>query len=1210
MKLKLSVGGANGDRDVLVTADAAATVGDVAEEIQARLDGNSSSGGQTTLRVHGLPTERGAQTVVLDPHGPIGESPLPSGSRVSVASSTELFDGSGHRRAGAVAVLRVLAGPDAGQEFGLPSGATHVGRDASSEVVLSDRFVSKRHVRVSVTDVVEVIDLGSANGTSLSGEQVQRATVLPGDVVQIGDTSFTIVPLQRLTADASGTVQFNRAPLVQQIFAAREIDAPEPPGLVRTSHFPFVAMAGPLLIAGAMFAVVKLTGMQTSPIMFVMMGLSPFMMLGAFFDQRRQNKGEAKQALRQYRAAVEDLRADLEILREEERASRYNEAPSTADGLSAVEQHGRLLWSRRTDRPGFLDLRLGIGRVPSRVTLNLPDSRRSDPKHWHLIADLQRDFSTIDDVPVVASLMDAGGIGVAGPPEMMSVVARALVAQLACLHSPADVAIAAVGSSQSVGQWDWLKWLPHVGGPHAPITGVSLADNSTTSARLVAELEQLLNERMVAKENATGPMSEPRVVLIAVDDAPIERSRLVTLAEAGPEVGLHVLWCASSVGRIPAACRSFVEVDHAGHAESGQVHLSEIVDPIRCESLDVDVAGHIARRLSSVVDAGAPIHDDSDLPRSVSFLASMGTEMGSSPEPVVERWIANDPTLVGGPPVKGGFSLRAVVGQAAGDAFALDLRTHGPHALVGGTTGAGKSEFLQSWVLSLAVSQSPRRVTFLFVDYKGGSAFARCTELPHCVGLVTDLDQHLVRRALTSLRAELTYREEILAHYRAKDIIDLEKKPDAPQLPSLLIVVDEFAALAQEIPEFVDGVVDVAQRGRSLGLHLILATQRPSGVITGNLRANTNLRVALRMADADDSKDVLEDVMAAGFDPGIPGRGAAKTGPGRLTTFQSLYVGGSTPDVVPRPSVDLETLTFGAAQVLKRDSADEVRPTGPEPETDLNRTVDQVIAAARQLELSEPRKPWLPVLARVYDQAMVPQRTDAELAIGMQDIPQQQSNDFIYFRPDVDGNMAIIGTGGSGKSGALRTLAVAAAGTMRGGPCDVYALDFGSRGLAMLEELPHVGAVIAGTDHERVGRLLRWLRDEAEFRARRYAAVNASTITEYRQRSGDTDERRLLVLIDGLGAFRQEYELGPRSGYYTLFNQLAADGRAVGIHFVLTADRPAGVPASLSATIQQRLILRLSDQNDYSLAGVPSDVLSSDSPRVVASWTGWKFRSP
>ena len=315
----------------------------------------------------------------------------------------------------------------------------------------------------------------------------------------------------------------------------------------------------------------------------------------------------------------------------------------------------------------------------------------------------------------------------------------------------------------------------------------------------------------------------PTILVLVEDDAPLDHSRLVGLAEHGWRFGVYVLWLAHEVTSLPAACRTFVEVGHAHDLGAvGYVHSGTRVDPVALELLQEADADRLARILAPIVDRGARIDDDSDLPRAVSLLSLTGPHLASSPDAVLERWAENRSILTGpyapAEPVRRAGSLRAVIGQAAGEMHALDLRTDGPHALVGGTTGSGKSELLQTWILSMAAAHSPQRLTFLLVDYKGGSAFRDCVELPHTVGLVTDLSPHLVRRALTSLSAELRYREHVLARHLAKDLMTLERQgvPDAP--PSLVIVVDEFAALVQEVPEFVDGVVNVAQRGRSLGL--------------------------------------------------------------------------------------------------------------------------------------------------------------------------------------------------------------------------------------------------------------------------------------------------------------------------------------------------------------------------------------------------------
>ncbi|MDR2347654.1 MAG: hypothetical protein LBD90_03350, partial [Bifidobacteriaceae bacterium] len=703
------------------------------------------------------------------------------------------------------------------------------------------------------------------------------------------------------------------------------------------------------------------------------------------------------------------------------------------------------------------------------------------------------------------------------------------------------------------------------------------------------------------------------------DDAPVDRARLTSLAERGPDVGVHILWLATRTEALPAACRTFVIAsdapDSAYHgvtpgsvgeirATAGQVRFGLHTYPLVCEGVGAHDCEGLARRLAPVIDAGALVDDDSDLPRALSYLTLAGHELAESPAHVAERWqqtFSINNREPGVPRLRrkpGGLS--ALVGQSAAGQFNLDLRLEGPHALVGGTTGAGKSEFLQAWVMGLATKYSPDRVTFLFIDYKGGSAFADCVQLPHCVGLVTDLSPHLVRRALTSLRAEIAHREHLLNRKKAKDLVSLEREGDPDTPPSLLIIVDEFAALVQEVPEFVDGVIDVAQRGRSLGLHLILATQRPAGVIKDNLRANTNLRIALRMADADDSSDVLGDPMAAHFDQSIPGRAAAKTGPGRIAQFQTGYVGGWT-DATPEPArVDIDQLDFGVAATWERaeDPAASARAAADPGPNDIGRMVTTIGEAFDGCGLPLPRKPWLEPLAPVYDLARLQgYRDDAHLLLGVMDDPKAQDQPVVHYEPDRDGNLAILGAGGSGKSTALRTIALSAAlSTRHGGPTHVYGLDFSSGGLKMLEPLPHVGAIIQGDDEERVIRLLRTLKGVVDERVTRYAQANAATIGEYRAATGQADEPRILLLIDGMANFREEYEYSSRSAWFTTFAQIAADGRPLGVHIVMTGDRAAAIPASIAATVQRQIVLRLASEDDYVALSAPKDVLGAASP--------------
>ena len=1201
MKLRFSLLRPGGELvDLHATLDATVTVGDLAGALD-RCDPTRgdrppvpmSPGSSMTVRIH--PGGRAGQSTLLAPGLPLAVSGIRSGCVLSVGALTAQWQSPGGPGGVAAATLTVLTGPDAGRTFALREGTCFLGRDPSCEIRLSDPLVSKKHARITIGENAEIVDLGSANGLVIGGSPVPRAVLRPQDRVIVGETSIGITvhrtPAAALAATAD--VDFNRSPRLDPTYAGIRFDAPEAPEPPRRSRLPVLALIAPLLMGVVLYAFTR------SVLSVVFVGLSPVLMIGTYLDEKLQNRRNVRESTAAFLESLRVIRLELAQALSLEQVGRLAESPSTAEALDAIHRQTPLLWTRRGEHQRFLTGRLGTGTMPSRHSVELPSRAHARAEHWHLLTQLRSDASAVQSVPVVVDLRACGAVGIAGPRAAAVGVARGLVAQFVALHSPADLAVAAIASSDSGRDWEWLKWLPHNGSPHSPLPGLHLADEAGAGTRLLAEIEELISDRR-QETRAPGALVLPALLVIVEDDAPVERYRLIGIAENGPAVGVYVLAVASAQERLPAVCRTYLTVDPGtGEVAAGFVTSALGVSPVLCETVDGPAAMSAARALAPIADAGAGVADDSDLPRAISFLTLIGPELAEDPGAVLERWRESESVIPRGSAVpvrRRTTSLRAIVGQAAGEPLTLDLRSQGPHALVGGTTGAGKSEFLQSWVLGMAAGYSPDTLTFLFVDYKGGAAFADCVQLPHTVGLVTDLSPHLVRRALASLNAELRHREHILNAKKAKDLLELQRRgdPDAP--PSLVIVVDEFAALVQEVPEFVDGVVNVAQRGRSLGLHLILATQRPAGVIKDNLRANTNLRIALRMADENDSTDVLGVPLAGSFSPDIPGRGAAKTGPGRIAGFQTGYAGGWSGRAAPRAQLELGELAFGPGRAWEEPQVDNGPADADLGPSDIVRLVTSISIAADRAEIPVPRKPWLPDLAATYDLQFLGQRRDRELAVGVVDDPDSQQQRTTYFHPDVDGNMAIYGTGGSGKSTLLRTVALAAGITPRSGPCHVYGMDFGSSGLRMLESLPHVGDVISGDDDERLGRLIRWLKSVVDERAVRYAAVRAGTITEYRDITGQQAEPRILLLVDGIANFRQQYESHVSNSLFTVFTQIAADGRPAGVHVVMSADRAAAVPSSLRAAIQRTAVLRLSDDNDYSFLGVPSDALDGNSP--------------
>ncbi len=1194
MKLKLTLhldGGRS--EDVVVTADAGNTVGDVAAAI-ALADpkgARTSQVGSVSLRVEGA-----TQRVIPATVG-LGSSGLQSGQRVSLVADGGQFS-SAAAATGHAATLTVVEGPDAGTTFPLQFGSNQIGRGRGNDVRLTDPMVSKAHARINVGDQLDISDLGSSNGIQLRGITVTRAVIGANDVAVIGDTAFRVVQhaTQAANAAPAPTVEFNRSPRLDPMVQGEELMAPNPPQQPGHARFPVIPLVAPIFMASIMFAITR----NVTSIVFV--ALSPIMMVGTFFENRFAGKKAFELGTRQFRAGLKDLEIQMHYALDQEGIGRRAEYPASVEVVEAIKTREPMLWTRRPDQRAFLDVRLGLGPRPSRHGIKMPSSNTTTPELWRELADIPKRYRMVENVPVVADLEECGSVGIAGPAQHADAATRSAVLQVCGLHSPAEVVLCALVSPGHAPDWEWLKWLPHTSSDHSPLGVDQLAVSNT--APLVSALVDLVAQREAVRRGSESVAPVPRIVLLVDDSASMDRAQVVDLMERGRPVGVHLVWLATTQAQLPAACRVFLVIDPTSGAwRMGDVRDGVAADDIIPDLVDVTTAEAAARLLAPVVDAGALVDDDSDIPRAVTFLNLIDSEVASNPATVVNSWRASY-SLPSEYPTPGDkrkrhkdeISLRAVIGSTANQPFMLDLRSQGPHALVGGTTGAGKSEFLQTWVLGMAAAHSPDRVNFLFVDYKGGAAFSECTNLPHTVGLVTDLSPHLVRRALVSLKAELRYREELLQHHKANDLVALEKKDIASAPPSLIIIVDEFAALVKEVPDFVDGVVDVAQRGRSLGLHLILATQRPAGVIRDNLRANTNLRIALRMADEADSQDVVGTKQAALFEP-IPGRAMAKLGPGRLTTFQTAYVGGWTSSEPPKPVILVDELRIGGGIRWEPpevdDSGNEPADRGP---NDLKRIVATVSQAAIDAAIPSPRKPWQAELATVYELSRLrPSRNDRELVFGILDDPDRQQQTSVQFEPDRDGNMAVYGTGGAGKSAFLRTLAVAA-GLSAEGPCQVYGLDFGSRGLSMLEPLPHVGSIVGADDSERVARLLNFLRKTIDDRAQRYSAARAGSIAEYRTLAGRPEEPRLLVLLDGFGSFRTAYESGSTQALYDMFMGLTSDGRPVGVHFVITADRPSIVPGSLGSNIQKRLVLRLAQEADYGYFGVPADAISPASP--------------
>ena len=1038
----------------------------------------------------------------------------------------------------AVAEMGVIGGPLAGGRWLLGPGRYRIGSDPTCEIYLPAPGVDLQHGVISIGSWGEGFFERVGNGpVTVDGVSPAGRTRLAfGAVIRLGQSVWEFGPVRRPAGDAIGKPvagMFNRPPRHLQPPTLVQVEVPERPAEPAAQGRPGWATLLVPLVMGGLFAVLF------SPMMAAFALLGPMMMVANWFEDRRRVRKARSRATAEFGSALRRFEHDLLMAGAAHvhflRAS-LTEAPEVVWRALAA---GPRLWERRSGHPDFMMVAIGTATIPWEPALI---GRLGDEETAAVLTRCAR----LDDAPVGIELTRGTVLGIAGCRHQALGMARWVVTQVSVHQGPADVRVGIITDRPE--DWDWAKWLPHT------------ATDPTSGRRLLAATPADVDEILahLAAGRSPGGPPDPLTVLIVDTDTldPLRRSRLRSV-QAGCGAPVAGVVIAPTRTGLPGLCNVVVEIPDAGETITCRFPAGgQAVTDLTPIGLPAEIAHECSRALARLKDPEI-VEEGSDLPDLVALADLIGPAPFSA-QAVLDRWdnAGPDPQTAG------------AIGVTERGPLVIDLVSDGPHGLIAGTTGSGKSELLRSLIVSLAASVGPDHLNFALIDYKGGSAFDACARLPHVVGVVTDLDPHLGRRALICLEAELRYREAMFREVGAADLPEyLVDVPDHP-LPRLLVVIDEFAAMAAEMPGFVPSLVDIARRGRSLGVHLVLATQRPAGVIGDNIRANTNLRVALRVHDAADSWDVLDDHVAATIPRGRAGRGYVRLGPGELIPFQAALVSmsnrrGETVPVAVRPF----RFEWEPQDAMSEEEGGEDVPT------DLDRLVDAITNAARQAGMPPPRSLWPPALperlplAAIIDTPGGAGRRWAPL--GLVDEPHLQRQSVWGWEGN---NLLLYGRPGSGPAGALLTLGSSLAARFQPDRLHIYALDFGTRILARLEGLPQVGSVIGPADRERQVRLLRYLQEEVALR-----------------RAGDPGDRpTVLLLLDNYGGFAAAYDQPADLVYRDAMRRIVADGPGVGVFVAMSADQAAAVPSNLAALIPEKLVFQMADLFDYAALGLPN----------------------
>lgn len=1104
----------------------------------------------------------------------------------------------GLRMGATTLTLDVTAGPAAGRLVPLQPGDAVVGRADGCAIVIDDPLMSRQHFALHITPEGEVwvaANPNATNGTFVGGSELGEARALqPGELIQAGSSVFTVrsaASEETRRRDRMGQIPFNRVPYRPTMVCPQQLEeVTKPPDTPNARRLSVAAALMPAMTGGLMAVVMQ------RYLFLIIAAASPILLIYRHISNKRGGRKKFVREKAAYYERVEARAAQVNQALEHERQTRLHASPDLAELARQAMLHMPRLWERNRTAGDALDLRLGLGELPSLVSVEVARGGDEDLRNegvgrlaYHKV---------VSDVPITVSVLDMGVVGLWGDPDQAAAVARSMVAQAACLQSPEDLVVVGAVGSASLPGFEWLKWLPHVRSAMSPLDGDHLVVGADAARRLMVNLLAVASERNQRASDRSGEQVWPRLLLLLDEAAEPDRALLAQLLDVAPAFGIHVLWLGASEIQVPRQCHAVVACPGLGYLGTVGFTDPALADrAVELDGTDPVTARSIARSLAPLRDASSG-NQTTAIPRLVPLLDAVGIDK-PAPDLITQRWS-----------VDRGYSLQFPIGMSAEGTFELDLVEQGPHTLIGGTSGAGKSELLQTLVLSLAANYPPTKLNFLFVDYKGGASSAEFRDLPHTVGYVTNLSGRMSLRALTSLRAELQ-RRMTLMEGRAKDLAEMLAVAPAEAPPSLVIVVDEFAALVKEIPDFVAGIVDIAQRGRSLGVHLILATQRPTGVVNDNILANTNLRISLRMLDPTDSNNIIGSRDAADIPVPLRGRAYARTGPQALMPFQCAWSGAPFAAETQAVAVGVGRFAVGAQEgpvsafdsIAAASSPAATLAPEEEPPTHLEVLVQACAGAARELGLPPVRRPWMEPLDEVVPLATVLQkmpqgerRADPGrvAVLGMYDDPENQAQHVSTVDLEASGGLLVFGTGGSGKTTLLRTVALDL--VSQGSPDEVqlYVLDFASRALDPLADLPHCAAVVAGDDAERVARVLTVVNQEIDSRRDILAEARAESLGALRSQTGMPTVPRIVLLVDSYSGFHSMFDNAGRYVWLQLFQRIVSTGRQVGVHCVLTTERRMGVPSALLSAISSRLALRMATPEELATVGVPTK-LAKDS---------------
>lgn len=904
------------------------------------------------------------------------------------------------------------------------------------------------------------------------------------------------------------------------------------------------------------------------------MGIGVVMSVVTYVYDGREYKKAREKREKEYREYIALKEQEAVSYRTEELRIRNLIYTSLSDSLEEVFLFGKRLFEKSDKDNDFLSVYLGTGTAEAKIPIKYTKQEFIDTEDSisQLPAEIEKKYHYIEKVPIVSDFRFAGAVGVVGEKSMFHNVLKNITLDIAIRHFYKEVKMYYVFHENETDSMQWLRWLRHVYNDEAGIRNFLCDDESRKI--LLENLYATLSAREAAKKENEALTFDTYCVVFVLDASTIRKHPVSRYIEDCSQYGFTFVFFEEYEEFLPKGCTEIIRLD--SDQTGGTLFKSEngdITTRFMYDDIPDSLAEMAAWKLGAVTVEGVNL--ESELTKNISLYELLNI-FAVEDLNLKERWKSSQVFK----------SMAAPLGvKTKNEIVYLDISdksdAHGPHGLVAGTTGSGKSEILQTYVLSMATRYHPYDVGFVIIDFKGGGMANQFKQLPHMMGAITNIDGREIQRSLLSIKAELVKRQSLFAQAgvnHINDYIKQFKKGEVRQpLPHLIIIVDEFAELKSEFPDFMKELISAARIGRTLGVHLILATQKPAGVVDAQIWSNSKFKLCLKVQTKEDSNEVIKTPLAAEIVE--PGRAYFQVGNNEtFELFQSAYSGAKVTDGSDDKTKIFSIYALNAWGRKTLVYTNQKKHQGENAKTQLQTIVEHVALYCKSSGIVPLSGICLPPLSDIVKKeelaAFSKPSQGVAVPVGVYDDPERQ-NQGNYCLTLSENNIYIIGSAMTGKTTLLQTMLLQLMRYYTALEVNVYIIDCGNMALKVFEHSNMVGGVALPSEEDKITNLFKLIFRLMEERKKTFSDKGLGTHKAYVE-AGYTDMPQIVLMIDNLAAFREYYD-----NFSDDFLALSREGNSLGISIVATATQTNAMNYKALSNYGTRISFVCNDSNEY-----------------------------